>query len=175
MVNCGDGDTVSGFIDRKPYFRVHDWWQYAKSFLRGRYKDKPQHLAEIERKYRSRASPELLRSNSRVTPSTVPNQTVPNQTVPEEKKKTVLGELQNVRLTTEECGKLLIKLGEERMADLITELDLYIGSKGTKYKSHYATLLAWSRKPRRVFNGAPKGGEPTGLDALAALRAEEGR
>jgi hypothetical protein len=49
-------------------------------------------------------------------------------------------------LTTDEYIKLCEKCQD---ADsLITELDQYIESqgKGKKYKSHYATLLNWSRR-----------------------------
>jgi hypothetical protein len=56
------------------------------------------------------------------------------------------GEFGNVMLTTDEYIKLCEKCQD---ADsLITELDQYIESqgKGKKYKSHYATLLNWSRR-----------------------------
>ena len=56
------------------------------------------------------------------------------------------GEFGNVMLTTDEYAKLCEKCAD---ADaLITELDQYIESQGKtkKYKSHYATLLNWSRR-----------------------------
>jgi hypothetical protein len=56
------------------------------------------------------------------------------------------GEFGNVMLTTDEYIKLCEKCQD---ADsLITELDQYIESQGKarKYKSHYATLLNWSRR-----------------------------
>ena len=56
------------------------------------------------------------------------------------------GEFGNVMLTDDEFGKLCEKCAD---ADaLITELDQYIESQGKtkKYKSHYATLLNWSRR-----------------------------
>jgi hypothetical protein len=56
------------------------------------------------------------------------------------------GEFGNVMLTDDEFAKLCEKCQD---ADsLITELDQYIESqgKGKKYKSHYATLLNWSRR-----------------------------
>lgn len=59
----------SCWIDRKPYFRVHDWWDYAKSFLKGRYKDEPEKWHRIKELY-ERKAPELLRSSSRVTLAT---------------------------------------------------------------------------------------------------------
>ena len=56
------------------------------------------------------------------------------------------GEFGNVMLTDDEYAKLYEKCAD---ADaLITELDQYIESQGKtkKYKSHYATLLNWSRR-----------------------------
>jgi hypothetical protein len=60
--------------------------------------------------------------------------------------KAAYGEFGNVMLTDDEFAKLLEKCQD---ADsLITELDQYIESQGKtkKYKSHYATLLNWSRR-----------------------------
>ena len=56
------------------------------------------------------------------------------------------GEFGNVMLTDDEFAKLCEKCPD---ADtIITELDQYIESQGKtkKYKSHYATLLNWSRR-----------------------------
>ena len=56
------------------------------------------------------------------------------------------GEFGNVLLTDDEFAKLQEKL--PNVWDLIDELDQYIESQGKskKYKSHYATLLNWSRR-----------------------------
>ena len=56
------------------------------------------------------------------------------------------GELEKVKLSEEEYSKLIEKLGEKSTADLLEQLDLYISSTGKRYKSHYATILAWSRR-----------------------------
>ena len=62
-----------------------------------------------------------------------------------DKTKKHFGEFNNVLLTETEYQKLKEKLGD--LADkLIEDLSLYIASKGKKYKSHYATILSWSRK-----------------------------
>lgn len=63
------------------------------------------------------------------------------------KGKDIYGELQNVFLSKEEHEKLIQKFNsstEER----INKLSLYISSHGKKYKSHYATILAWARKDK---------------------------
>ena len=54
------------------------------------------------------------------------------------------GEYNNVLLTDEELEKL-----NNEFVDLdqrIERLSEYIASKGTKYKSHYATIKSWARK-----------------------------
>ncbi len=52
----------AGFIDKEPYIRLHDWWEYAGEFLRGRYASKPEVWKAIKDSY-SRVTPELLQSN----------------------------------------------------------------------------------------------------------------
>lgn len=72
------------------------------------------------------------------------------------------GEFGNVLLTDDEFAKLCEKCPD---ADaLITELDQYIESQGKtkKYKSHYATLLNWSR--RKAQESKPKQGYMTSDD-----------
>jgi hypothetical protein len=61
-----------------------------------------------------------------------------------EEEKTLYGDF--VRLTLSQHEKLIEKYGEEEAAAKIERLDNYIGSKGTKYKSHYHTILNWSAK-----------------------------
>lgn len=54
--------------------------------------------------------------------------------------------LEFVKLTEEEHKKLIDKFGTTETNDFIERLNNYIGSKGTKYKSHYHTILNWNRK-----------------------------
>ena len=58
--------------------------------------------------------------------------------------------------------------------ELITELDQYIESQGKtkKYKSHYATLLNWSR--RKAQESKPKQGYMTS-DDISKKNYEESR
>lgn len=51
------------------------------------------------------------------------------------------GEFENVLLTPEEYAKL----EKSNLLPYIEKLSSYIASKGKKYKSHYATILNWSR------------------------------
>ena len=56
--------------------------------------------------------------------------------------KNIYGEFNNVKLTKEEYHKL----EQANLLPYIEKLSSYIASKGKKYKSHYATILNWSRK-----------------------------
>ena len=58
------------------------------------------------------------------------------------KEKEKYGEFNNVLLTDEEYHKL----EQANLLTYIDKLSSYIASKGKKYKSHYATILNWSRK-----------------------------
>jgi len=53
--------------------------------------------------------------------------------------------LNNVYIYDSEYKKLIEQLGEAKTNEMIKKLDLYIGSKGDKYKSHYFTILNWLR------------------------------
>ena len=54
--------------------------------------------------------------------------------------------MDSVFLTIKEYEKLIKKFGESKAKDYIENLNNYIGSKGKKYKSHYFTILNWSKK-----------------------------
>ena len=60
----------------------------------------------------------------------------------EKDKKEKFGEFNNVMLTKEEYKKL----ENANLILYIERLSSYIASTGKKYKSHYATILNWSRK-----------------------------
>ena len=58
------------------------------------------------------------------------------------------GEFENVLLTEEEYHKLEIS----NLLTYIEKLSSYIASTGKRYKSHYATILNWSRKDGKNTN-----------------------
>jgi hypothetical protein len=64
----------------------------------------------------------------------------------ENNKKKKYGEFLNVLLTDEEYNKL----DNNNLLDYIDRLSTYIESTGKKYKSHYATILNWSRKENKT-------------------------
>lgn len=58
--------------------------------------------------------------------------------------------MDRVFLTVTEHDKLIEVLGGGRTADLIEDLDNYIGRMGKdKYKSHYLTILNWDKNDRK--------------------------
>lgn len=52
----------SGFIDIRPYRRIHGWWHYAGNYLKVKYKNQPEKWHQIEKSYYT-------------TPNTYPNTT----------------------------------------------------------------------------------------------------
>lgn len=64
--------------------------------------------------------------------------------------KKSFGEFKNVKLTLIEKEKLDKRYGSVVTREYITKLGLYLESKGKRYKSHYATILAWAKKDRVV-------------------------
>lgn len=58
------------------------------------------------------------------------------------KEKEKYGEFKNVLLTNEEYHKL----EKSNLLPYIEKLSSYMASKNKKYKSHYATILNWSRR-----------------------------
>lgn len=61
------------------------------------------------------------------------------------------GEFNNVILSSEEIEKLKAKFPND-WAERIETLSAYMKSKGKRYKSHYATILAWARKDTKEGN-----------------------
>lgn len=64
-----------------------------------------------------------------------------------------------VYLTEDQYTSLINLFGQELTLDYIDRLNNYIGSKGTKYKSHYHTILNWSKKdePKSSTTYYPEG------------------
>jgi hypothetical protein len=63
--------------------------------------------------------------------------------------------LEFVFLTNEEYEKLIAQYSEPIIKEIIVRLNNYIGSTGTKYKSHYYTLLNWLRKEKKPLLDNP--------------------
>ena len=54
-----------------------------------------------------------------------------------------------VFMTEDEYQKLVTELGDPLTKEYMKDLSLYLQSKGKRYKSHYATILAWHRKDEK--------------------------
>lgn len=84
-------------------------------------------------------------------PATIPQEPAQKEGRKGIEKKEVYGELGKVKLTSSEYSKLLSKHGKVRISAAIEVLDTYIGSKGDKYKSHFAVFKdnswIWERVP----------------------------
>jgi len=78
-----------------------------------------------------------------------------------------------VFLTDIEYKKLINELGESLTKEYIERLSLYIRSQGLekKYKSHYATILAWNRND--IKKGKTNKPKLTMEEALAQMEIEE--
>jgi hypothetical protein len=72
----------------------------------------------------------------------------------EEKEKRKF--LEFVFLTEEEHQKLIEKFGEKVTQEKIEILNLGIGSKGYKYKSHYHTILKWDKTEKEIKPTQPQ-------------------
>lgn len=72
------------------------------------------------------------------------------------KEKKHFGELENVKLTEDEYQKLVEKFGAKGTEEKILALGSYMASKGKKYKSHYATILSWSRNDKQLSGNTSK-------------------
>lgn len=68
--------------------------------------------------------------------------------------------LEFVFLTQEEHQKLINQFGENKTREKIEALNLYLGSNGKKYKSHYHTILNWDRMEKEKKSLKPR--EPSG-------------
>jgi len=66
-------------------------------------------------------------------------------------KKRTHGEF--VKLTDKEYQSLIDKIGQPLTEQYIEQLNLYVGSKGDKYKSHYYTILSWVNKDQKDNKG----------------------
>lgn len=81
-------------------------------------------------------------------------ETITKETIQKKEDKQKYGEFNNVLLTYEEYQKLQDKFGKEGANARIKNLSLYLASKGNKYKSHYATILAWEHRDQKEKAGA---------------------
>ena len=99
--------------------------------------------------------PKSNQSSTKIEPKVVPKSNTQKKEKESIQKKVYIqaislkkkyGELQNVKLTDDEHLKLINRFGDSATEMIIFDLDMYIASKGDKYKSHYATILTWAKR-----------------------------
>jgi len=76
------------------------------------------------------------------------------------KEKKPYGDFKNVFFSDVELKTLSEKFGND-LEEKINNLSIGIESKGYKYKSHYATILSWSRKDDKQNHKTDKSYDPT--------------
>ena len=115
-----------------------------------------------------RQKPKLLnRSNATVA---LRNTNVTQQNKNKNKNKNLYkytyGTFKNIKLTDNEVKKLKERFGNKGFEDRVETLSHAIESKGYKYKSHYATILAWERK-NGTHKPSDKKSKPTGIKIVS--------
>jgi len=78
---------TSGFCEREPYFRLHNWWKFVRRFMQQRYKDTPDRWKRIEALYDRVTVSVTVPVTGPVTQETLPNRTIPNRTEPNRTKR----------------------------------------------------------------------------------------
>lgn len=96
--------------------------------------------------------------NQNPTPSSSSSSSSSKQTKQKNIKNIYGSQFKKVRLLEEEHQKLTQTFGQEKTQEMIDNMDIYLESKGDKYKSHYATLLSWERKNKGGNNAGYKEG-----------------
>jgi len=111
------------------------------------------------------SQPELAGQLTRV--SRTANKKLAGQLTTKERKETIQKKLiqkkespkkqkyfyDNILLTAEEYQKLVEEFGEAGAKDRLETLALYKKSKGKRYASDYATILAWDKKDKKGGQG----------------------
>jgi hypothetical protein len=65
---------INGWLDRKPYFRVHDWWDYIGPWLRSKYKRSPEKWQAVRSAYRPGELDEMQPLRNGYATANQPNQ-----------------------------------------------------------------------------------------------------
>lgn len=82
----------------------------------------------------------------------------------EDKKEQKKEYEEGVFLKDIEYEKLVNELGEKPTQEYIKDLSIYMRSRGRRYKSHYATILAWHRKHAREAQAKSGDNEGSGYE-----------
>ena len=123
------------------HWKIHNYIQ-SDRFIPTKYQDEKMQLELDENKAYRLPKMECIQNVSNVdTQVSIGKVRLGKDSIEEEQHPT-LGEFNNVKLSEDEYKKIT-ELG---LLDYIERLSAYIAQTGKRYKSHYATILNWSRK-----------------------------
>lgn len=114
----------SGWIDREPYFRVHDWWHYFGEFLKAKYKNYPERWQLVR---------DLYSEENKTPPKTPPKPVLPNLTKPNQTNKAKAGEKPPV-IVNKIVDKEKKELYQRWLPHVKTALDLVLKDGFNIYK-----------------------------------------
>jgi hypothetical protein len=132
-------------VEEEVYINVVNWFDHQQQrAIKRKYPspDEGHPISDDIRCNQMQADATLVRTRG-IQSNPIQSESNPNPNTLRASRKTY-GTFQNVRLTDEELDKL-----NKQFVDAdkrIETLSGYIASKGDKYKSHYATIINWSRK-----------------------------
>ncbi len=162
-----EGLVTARWLDREPYFRIHDWWDYYGHFLRGKYSKTPEKWQRIRDLY----SPSVNHTvTARLPFTTEPNQTKQNKTKrnytpPKETKNVSLGaptQPKFVPPTPQEAADYARSLGFDLDGEKFVahySASGWVRRGGVKIKDWRAAVVTW-KKNDGAFT--PKGGSANG-------------
>lgn len=142
------------WLERDPYFRIHDWWDYAGRYLQGKYGREPKKWKAIQKLYgKSVCKHHTNNKQTSYNKQTVPDSTlptVPNQTGPTIPNKTGQSE-EAVHLATLTLKKSFLDTKKQiyPMLDVEGEIrkcaDWFL-TKRIKVRSWERTITNWLKK-----------------------------
>lgn len=123
------------------HWKIHNYIQ-SDRFIPTKYQDEKMQLELDENKAYRLPKTECIQNVSNVDTQVSIGKVRLGKDSKEEEQHPTLGEFNNVKLSEDEYKKIT-ELG---LLDYIERLSAYIAQTGKRYKSHYATILNWSRK-----------------------------
>ncbi len=118
--------------------------EYSRTKGKGKGKGKGKEKGNTQNEYSGKTPAETENKQ----PSSFETKNIINQKYPEYAKI--------IKITESEHHQLTDKFGTDQTKKWIESLYYHIGSTGKKYKSHYLTILNWSRREKQKPNSADK-------------------
>ena len=126
------------------HWKIHNYIQ-SDRFIPTKYKDEKAQLEMDENKaYRIPKSECIQNVSTLDTQVSIGKVSIGKLSIEEDSTLT-LGEFKNVKLSKEEYEKIV----SAELTSYIENLSSYLAQTGKRYKSHYATILNWSRKDNK--------------------------